>query len=228
MVAIRRAWWWMLDYGYAARWQARSLVTRVDPARFSDGILSPVLVIPGIYESWQFLRPMIEALHSAGHPVHVVTQLQHNRMPVPQAAGIVADYLRRENLTDVTIVAHSKGGLIGKLVMLQLDRHSQVSSMVAVCTPFSGSRYARFMLLPSLRAFLPTNATTVMLARELDVNERITSVFGLFDPHIPEGSELPGAHNIRIPTGGHFRIMSDARCIDAVLAAAAGSRSPGR
>jgi hypothetical protein len=46
---------------------------------------------------------------------------------------------------------------------------------------------------------------------------RITSIFGQFDPHIPEGSELEGATNIRLDIGGHFRILSDADCIRAVL-----------
>jgi len=54
-----------------------------------------VVVIPGIYETWQFMRPLVDALHQAGHPVHVVTLLQNNRMPVERAAGLVIDYLKR-------------------------------------------------------------------------------------------------------------------------------------
>jgi hypothetical protein len=218
---FRRAWWWALDYAYAVYWQSRALTTRAPATDLLGGVKRPVVVLPGIYETWQFMRPMVDALHEAGHPVHVVTLLQNNRLPVDRAALLVAEYLHREGLTDVAIVAHSKGGLIGKYVMMQADAGTRVHSMVAVCTPFAGSRYARYMLLPSLRAFSPTHAITALLAREVAVNARITSVFGEFDPHIPEGSELEGATNIRLPIGGHFRILSDQRCIDAVLAAVA-------
>jgi hypothetical protein len=213
----QRARWWILDYAYAGYWQAKAAVTRTSTSQLLGGDRRPVIVIPGIYETWQFLRPMVDALHQAGHPVHVVTLLQNNRMPVDRAAGLVTEYLDHHGLADVAIVAHSKGGLIGKFVMMQPGGRDRVHVMAAICTPFSGSRYARYMLLPSLRAFSPTHAITALLAREVSVNSRITSIFGLFDPHIPEGSELVGATNIRLPIGGHFRILSDRRCITAVL-----------
>jgi hypothetical protein len=77
------------------------------------------------------------------------------------------------------------------------------------------------MLLPSLRAFSPRSAVTRQLAREERVNERITSVYGLFDPHIPEGSVLPGARNIQLDTAGHFRILAHEDTIRTILAATA-------
>jgi hypothetical protein len=117
-------------------------------------------------------------------------------------------------------VAHSKGGLIGKYTMMLLDQTRRITRMVAVCSPFLGSRYASYMLLPSLRALSPRNAVTLQLSREQSVNERITSVYGLFDPHIPEGSVLPGARNVQLDTGGHFRILADEDTIRTVLAEA--------
>ena len=77
------------------------------------------------------------------------------------------------------------------------------------------------MLLPSLRAFSPRDAVTLQLSREQRINERISSVYGLFDPHIPEGSVLPGARNIQLQTGGHFRILSHEDTIRTILAATA-------
>jgi hypothetical protein len=80
--------------------------------------------------------------------------------------------------------------------------------MLAISTPFAGSIYARYLLLPSLRAFSPSDPTTLRLAADHRVNGRIASVWAAFDPHIPGGSELPGAAlNRRIDDGGHFRIL---------------------
>ncbi len=85
--------------------------------------------------------------------------------------------------------------------------------MLAVATPFGGSVYARFMLAPSLRIFAPGNATIRALDLEEAVNARIVSVYGSFDPHIPARSELAGAKNVELDTGGHFRILANPRVL---------------
>lgn len=215
---LQAARWWAEDYLYAAGAQLRSAFSRTRPDEFLSGSGRPVVVIPGVYEDWRFMLPLVRRLHQAGHPVHVVTLLQRNLLAVPKAAELIAAYVHARDLEDVMIVAHSKGGLIGKYAMMSLDPEARVRGMVAICSPFSGSRYASFMLLPSLRAFSPRDAVTVQLSREERVNERITSVYGLFDPHIPEGSVLPGARNIQLQTGGHFRILSSEDTIRTILA----------
>lgn len=215
---LQAARWWAEDYLYAAGAQLRSAFSRTRPDEFLSGSGRPVVVIPGVYEDWRFMLPLVRRLHKAGHPVHVVTLLQRNLLAVPKAAELIAAYVHARDLEDVMIVAHSKGGLIGKYAMMSLDPEARVRGMVAICSPFSGSRYASFMLLPSLRAFSPRDAVTVQLSREERVNERITSVYGLFDPHIPEGSVLPGARNIQLQTGGHFRILSSEDTIRTILA----------
>lgn len=207
--ALQKGVWWLQDYLYAAGWQVRGMLSRVQPGSFHQGHRRPVLIIPGVYENWQFMMPLIQSIHDAGHPVHVVTVLQRNQLDVPAAARMVAQHLEEAGLRDAAIVAHSKGGLIGKYAMLTLDPEQRIDRMVTVCTPFSGSRYARYMLLPSLRIFSPRHPLTLELAREEAINSRITSIYGPFDPHIPEGSVLPGATNIELPTAGHFRILGD-------------------
>jgi pimeloyl-ACP methyl ester carboxylesterase len=75
------------------------------------------------------------------------------------------------------------------------------------------------MVLPSLRIFSPRSATILALAKESDLNARIVSVYGRFDPHIPEGSELNGAaKNVRLDNGGHFRVLADPRVVGELIA----------
>ena len=207
----RFARWWLLDYAYATVWQARAIANRVDPASFRSGGRTPVVVIPGVYETWRFLQPLIDELHSSGHPVHVVDALAWNRRPVIDAADRVARYLDEHDLRGVVLVTHSKGGLVGKSVMT--SGTARVDAMIAVAAPFGGSSYARFLMLPSLRMFRPGDATILALAREQSVNARIVSVFGRFDPHIPGGSHLDGAKNVELDSGGHFRVLADPRVI---------------
>lgn len=214
---IRVASWWARDYAYAANWQLRAFFSPHNAEEYTSGTRRPVVVIPGIWETWGFLRPLIEELHAAGHPVHVVRALGRNRRPIPDAARLVADLLAERDLRDVAIVAHSKGGLIGKYLMSEADADGRVTLMVAICTPFAGSIYARFMLAPSLREFSPRDPTTLQLQRTLEVNARITTISGVFDPHIPALWALEGATNVTLDTGGHFRPVSDPRTIRVVL-----------
>ena len=209
MRAATVARWWAMDYGAAIRWQVGPLLRHHDPADHLRGRpgLRDVVVLPGIWETWRFMLPIVERLHRAGHPVHAVTALRQNAATVDASADVVAGYLADHGLEDVLVVAHSKGGLIGKALMLRDDSGPRIRKMLAISTPFSGSVYARFLLLPSLRAFAPDDPTTLRLAADRHVDARITSVWAAFDPHIPGGSMLPGATNRRIDDGGHFRIL---------------------
>jgi pimeloyl-ACP methyl ester carboxylesterase len=217
---LRIAGWWARDYAYAVYWQARAILGRTDPESFQTGTAKPIVVIPGVYETWRFLEPLIRALHDRGHPVFVVDTLNWNNRPVVEAAKLVSAFLAEHDLRGVVLVSHSKGGLIGKYVMSAGHEASRVRSMLAVAAPFGGSFYARFMPLPSLRIFSPKNATILALAHDVSVNSRIVSIYGEFDPHVPGGSELVGAKNVRLDTGGHFRVLANPRVM-AELAALA-------
>src|SRR6478735_1118796 len=209
--------WWGQDYAYAAYWQVRATLRPGDKNSLRSGTGRPVVIVPGVWEPWGFLGPVIEALHRAGHPVHVVTALGRNSRPVEDSAHIVADFIAERDLHDVVIVAHSKGGLIGKFVMSELDPQSRITSMVAICTPFAGSDYARFMMTRTLRAFSPKDPTTLRMQRNLEVNARITTVSGVFDPHIPRIVALEGATNITLEDGGHFRLLDRPEVTDIVV-----------
>lgn len=220
MLTFRQLSSWGLDYVYAGVQQARSLAHRRSPTQFDEGDpgLPAIVLLPGVYETWLFLEPVARRLNARGFRVFTVPELASNRMPVPRSAEIVASELRRlqadHGITEFVLVAHSKGGLIGKHLMLDLsgpphDPQSTgaVRGMVAIATPFSGSRYARFMLSRTLRAFSPRDSVVRALLEQLQVNERIVSIYGEFDPHIPGGSGLDGARNIELPVNGHFRIL---------------------
>ena len=143
MGGLHDAAFWALDYVYAVR----GLVAAASPGQGAEGYATvrgrarrTIVVIPGVYETWQFLRPLITRLHDAGHPVHVIADLGWNAGSVPEAAALVAKHLSDHDLRDVTIIAHSKGGLVGKYAMALLDPDDRISDMIAIATPFGGSR----------------------------------------------------------------------------------------
>jgi triacylglycerol lipase len=213
---VRNPLSWVSDYLYAADAQVRHIFGRSDTRKYLSGSKAPVVLLPGVYESWQFMRHIAERLHSDGHPVHVVHTLGFNRRSVPDGAHAAQTYLRENNLTDVRLVAHSKGGLIGKHMMVVDDREQRITRMIALNTPFAGSPYARFALGRTLREFRPSAATLTMLGKDLEVNSRITSIYSEADQYIPGGSPLHGGENVSMPYVGHFRVLAYPRVIEAV------------
>ena len=213
-------WVWFLDYMYVAYWQIYDFFIRADPTQYKNPkkALVPVILIPGIYENWQFMKPVADSLYKQGHPIHVIDGLGYNTGDVETMAAIVDTYITTNNIDSCIIVAHSKGGLIGKYVLAKFNPHRIVKGMIALNTPFSGSKYA-YLLLPlkAARMFIPTSPILSTLSANTIINANIVSIYGLFDPHIPKGSFLAGAKNVQLNTKGHFRIMKNAEVHQAVL-----------
>ena len=209
-VTARKAGIVVLDYAYAAGEQLRGMLDRRPLRRTvatADGTERiPVLLLPGVYETWRFLRPLARHLADRGHDVHVVDGLRWNIASVEDGAREVARVLSAMGSSRVAIVAHSKGGLIATRV-LELEA-ARIVVVLAIATPFAGSPLARLLPLAGVRALGPAGTDVVGVAARTAVNDRIVSIAPWFDPHIPGGSELTGGRSVRLRTGGHFRILS--------------------
>lgn len=216
----RKAWGWFEDYCYAVYWTVRGLFSRTTPEEFLHPVhaerRSPVLLIPGVYENWRFMQPVAEHLFAAGHPVHVLDKLGYNTGAIADMAAIVTEYLRNLEADDVVVVTHSKGGLIGERALAEEEAWRRVRQLITINTPFSGSRYARLFLLPSVRMFTPRGAVIQGLHRNRAINSRISSLYSVFDPHIPETGRLEGAENIVLSTIGHFRPLGQAETLEII------------
>lgn len=211
---------WALDYMYIVRRMVHGFFLRDDPSRLlvSSGTQkSPIILIPGVYENWQLLWPVAQRLFEHGHPVHVLEGLGYNTGTIPDMARIVAQYIEEKDVHDAIIVAHSKGGLIAKYALGGYGLMPRIRHAIAINTPFSGSKYAYLFLVPSIRTFAPKGPVVTALAKNMDVNAHITSLYSEFDPHIPEKSYLPGAENIELPLIGHFRPLSDETTLRTIM-----------
>lgn len=201
------------DWAHVAwRWPA-SLLDRTPPDALATGDRTPVVLVPGIWESWRYLLPLARRLHALGHPVHPLPSLGWNGRPLAESLDRARAGLAVLDLERPVLVAHSKGGLIGKALLvdaLAAGPDAGPRGLVAVCTPFGGSNLSwRVLSRTPLGLFAPAGATIVALAAERAVNARIVSIGSGWDEMIPNGSRLEGAHNVTLRMQGHFRPVAD-------------------
>lgn len=211
----RRGISWGADYAYALRSIRNGLLRHELPDEFAEGELRPVLLLPGVLEDWTMMRPLAERLSAAGHPIFVLPQLGRNTIGVTEGAALGSAFVREQGLRDVVLVAHSKGGLIGKRMLID-DTDAAITRLITVATPFAGSTLASLVPTRTIAAFRPDDPTIQQLAQETSVNSRIVSICPSFDPHIPGGSQLAGATNVPVEAMGHFRVLRDPAVLDAV------------
>lgn len=218
---------WARDYAFAARMHLRSALDPRGPrVTGTPDARVHVVLVQGVVERWPFMEPLGRRLAAAGHAVHFVPELGRHLMPVRDAAVILGETVDRVAAVHpharIVLVAHSKGGLTSKRLLVDRALEpelSQPAGLVALATPFAGSTRARLLRGAAIREFDPSNELLLALAAERGADLRIRVVLPDLDPHIP-GNEIPeGLEGVRLRARGHFRPLATAEAAHAVLAA---------
>ncbi|WP_312348433.1 hypothetical protein [Actinomyces sp.] len=164
------------------------------------------LGLPGIWEDWRHFHVWAQELHDAGWDVHLLESLGDMTAPVPDLAGLVAEHLHFHDLHDVVLFAHSKGGLVGKAVMLGPEG-DRVRGLIACATPFNGAPITQLLPTSELSELSPHSPTIAELSAEREVDSRIIQVEAEWDQSVPP-SPLPGVRHITLPITGHSAMLS--------------------
>ena len=210
---------WIVDYRYMIHGSIISLLHHKAPAHYLGHIQEgkvPIILIPGILGRWSFLKDLGDKIPLEGHPVYIVPNLKYNLFSIPESARIVremVDTVKKEtpHFSNTIIIAHSKGGLIGKYFLIHYNKDKPVSSMISIATPYSGSAMANLVPLDPIRELRNDSTIIKDLNTHSHVNSIITSIIPEYDNHVwaEEGSYLQGATNIQVPVHGHHRIVFD-------------------
>lgn len=207
-----------MDYGYMIRGAVISVVFRAPPKHYLGHVVenkNPIVIIPGIFERWSFMKPLGDKLSLLGHPVYIVPKIGYNILNIPVSAGILRKVVEKIELEyphrKVIFVAHSKGGLIGKYFLSHFDIKKRVLGMVSIATPYTGSAMASLISVQPLRELRGDSKLIADLQKKTNVNHKIISLCPEYDNHVwaKDGSRLEGAHNVILPVHGHHRVLFD-------------------
>lgn len=209
---IKKLGHWIHDYLHALHKQSYAFLYRKPPRHYLDYRVRdkcPIILIPGIYEKWHFLKAIADPLSRKGHPVYALEYLGYNTKTISHSAELVRELINAEKLENVVIIAHSKGGLIGKHLLAFDNADGKVKKLIAIATPFGGSHIVKLIPHKPAKELHPASEIIQTLKGRRDVNKKIVSVFGVFDNHVWPGSScvLDGAKNIEVPIYGHHKIL---------------------
>lgn len=211
---IKFLWHLIGDYFFAVRKHIEAFVFPNSPDRYmknAEAGKRPVILIPGVFEKWNFIKDVADELSARGHPIYVLdNNLGYNTKDIPGTAKLVRNLIDDKDLKDVVILAHSKGGLIGKYALAFYNKNERIKKMIAVATPFGGSKIVRFFPYKVLNRS-PISNDIKLLQEKGDVNDKITSIFGVFDNHVwpLDSCRLEGAKNIQLNIFGHHKILAN-------------------
>ncbi|MGY5763663.1 esterase/lipase family protein [Brachybacterium sp. DNPG3] len=181
-----------------------------------------VLVLPGILENDRYLRPLLAHLGAQGHHVVTVPRLGLNLRTVETSLELAFAALEAAGRPETVILAHSKGGLIGRAMLSDPRSHGALHGMVAIAAPFHGSllwprvQETRLVQASPLGLFHPRSRHLSRTDRPHPSDARIVSLLPRGDQVVTEGSALDGARNIELPVAGHFGSVHDPACWDLV------------
>lgn len=207
---------------HAAKGHAHSFWYRSPPKHYLGHIVSqkaPIILIPGIIEKWHFLKFFADALSLRGHPVYAIERMGYNVRDIHKSTHVIRELIKEKNLKGVILLAHSKGGLIGKHILAFHNEEGRVNKLIAIATPFGGSRIVKGIPLLQFQELGEESEAVKELRDKNEVNSKIVSIFGEYDNHIwpNKSARLEDAKNIQVPVHGHHAILFSEKVRDIIF-----------
>lgn len=204
---------WIEDYVHGAYLYSKSFWYRKPPEEYLGHVVNkkvPIILIPGVNTKWPFLKMIADEVSAAGHPVYTVKDLGYNRKEIRPSAVLVRNLIDSQQLKDVIILAHSKGGLIGKELLMYCNSDVRIQKVIAIASPFAGSGISKIVPDKVAKELGPESVVILEQNLNTEVNKDIISVYGTYDNHVwpTESCRLDGAENIQVAVDGHHKILS--------------------
>ncbi len=217
----RLAGHWILDYLHAFHKHSYAFIYKDPPDHYlgfiQDGKF-PIILIPGHLEKWHFLKAIADPLSLKGYPVYEVGHIGYHTIAVHQSAELIRELIDEKKLKNVILIAHSKGGLVGKHLLAFNNSDGVIKKLITIATPWAGSHAARMVPHKIFHELRPQSETVNRLHAQKNINNKVVSIFGFFDNHVwpTKSCFLEGAKNIRVNTHGHHTILFTKETIDLV------------
>ena len=220
---MRNIYVWIIDAIFTLRGFIDMYIFQNPPKKyleFDEDKNTPVILLQGYMDRWGFIKNLADSISNAGYPVYVIPKLENNLKDISKSAALVNNMINKNNLNNLVLIGHSKGGLIGKYLLINYNENKKIKGLITISTPHIGSRMANYFRFLKSNQFEPDNEVIKDLWNHHEVNKKIITIYPKIDNVVWTGRKkyLEGAkENIIVDSSGHHRILFDKRVQEKVI-----------
>lgn len=183
------------------------------PKNWRNGDKGSVMLFYGLNGHWTDLRTIGIHLNRMGYKIIVIKY--NSRDSIQNISDTFVDYINYNNLYNIILIAHSKGGLIARNLYENSSINGRISKCVLISTPNTGSVLG-YLGLISLSELKPNSNFITDLNANSKRNSEIFNFYSKFDNHIIPNKNLllEGAINKMLNVNGHTRIIESTILIE--------------
>ncbi|VAX15062.1 hypothetical protein MNBD_NITROSPINAE03-1910 [hydrothermal vent metagenome] len=211
-VFIKECFWAVIYIFSYLPWLIRSILKR-KRVEFEPGELVKgkplIILIHGIFGKSDHFWLLRRRLNSRSVPNVLTFEYDYANKSLAENCESLRDFLLRvkakTGMSEVMLIGHSLGGLIAHEYTRQFGESGEVKAVVALGSPFRGTRLAAMALTARARALAPSNPVFADIISSR-LNTRFLSVYSRYDQFIIPytNSDHPGAdENREIELCGH-------------------------
>lgn len=207
----------VLEYLLIGKLHLQSILMSKSSASWSKGNKGDVILIPGFNSTWVSLQTIADNLNKLGYRIHTIQEFNSNFLLIDKCVKILDKYIKDNDLKDVVLLSHSKGGIIAKRFMDTAKNGNKVRHSISIATPYNGTLFGHLRAL-SLKEFMPSNKVIKDVIGIKTNNHKIINLYAEFDNHIipNKNAILSGARNIMVSVVGHTRILESQSTIQEI------------
>lgn len=188
---------------------------------------NPVLLVHGISDTTIVFNKMTPYLSRLGWSVHSLNMIPNNGdCCLGQLAAQVADYVDKtfDPYQPIDVVGFSMGGIVSRYYIQRLGGIERVQRFISISAPNYGTlagylswRLGCVQMRPDSEFLRDLNRDAVAILERLN----FTVIWTPYDLIIvpPNSSQMPVGKEVIIPIGLHSWMLTDKRCLKAVVTA---------
>ena len=159
-----------------------------------------VLLIHGLSGNWRDMGKIADYLYEKEYNVHFSDFLGKNLNNLNYSEKVIGEYIQGNNLNNLLIVAHSKGGLITQRLLQNERVSAKINKVITLNTPYKGSLWANIVF---------RELGTRRLKENHFVDDRIVNIHSKRDELVipNKNLQLETGENIMLDILGHNNIL---------------------
>lgn len=167
-----------------------------------------VILLSGYGEPWTYMSNVKKHLLSLNLSVFEIPGFARNFKTISDQAVIVENFLKENKFENITLVTHSKGGLVAKYLLQYSKQSKNIKKVINIASPYGGVIWGHFKLM-NLHELKPKSAILNALNNKKGC-EKIINIYPKIDNVVikKDALKLSGClKEIELNVVGHANIL---------------------